>query len=90
MEIYIRVDGDRIADATFITDGCGSSMVCGSFAAELSQGRTLTEALDIDENMIKKRVGGLPKEDEHCAFLAASTLHEAVNNYMKKITQKGQ
>jgi hypothetical protein len=33
-------------------------------------------------------LGGLPEEDEHCAFLADETLQEAVIDYMLKTTRK--
>ena len=63
-------------------------MVCGSFASEMSIGKTPDELLSITGEAIMKKLGSLPQEDEHCAFLAAETLHEALNNYMIKQTQK--
>jgi nitrogen fixation NifU-like protein len=88
MEIFLRMDGDRVAEASFQTDGCGSSSVCGSFAAEMALGRTPDEILEITGDAITDKLGGLPKEDEHCAYLAAETLQEALNDYMIKVTQK--
>jgi nitrogen fixation NifU-like protein len=29
-------------------------------------------------------VGSFPKEEAHCAFLAAETLQDALNDYMRK------
>ena len=40
MEIYLKVDHGRIRQATFTTDGCGSSIVCASIAAELAANKT--------------------------------------------------
>ena len=34
--------------------------------------------------MILDILGGLPEEDRHCAFLAAETLQEALDDYMRK------
>jgi nitrogen fixation NifU-like protein len=34
MQIFLKFENDRVIDASYITDGCGSSNVCGSFAAE--------------------------------------------------------
>jgi len=39
MEIFLKFEEDKVKDATFQTDGCGSSLVCGSFAAELALGK---------------------------------------------------
>jgi nitrogen fixation protein NifU and related proteins len=83
MEIFLRFEDGRVAEASFQTDGCGSSAVCGSFAAEMARGKTPDELLDVTGEAILKRLGGLPKEDEHCAHLAGETLHEALGNYMK-------
>jgi nitrogen fixation NifU-like protein len=88
MEIFLRFEEDRVREATFQTDGCGSSTVCGSFAAELALGKSPDELVEITGEMILDVLGGLPKEDQHCAFLAADTLHESMNDYMIKEARK--
>ncbi|MBN1106514.1 MAG: iron-sulfur cluster assembly scaffold protein [Deltaproteobacteria bacterium] len=82
MEIFLRLDQDRVKEATFQTDGCGASTVCGSFAAEFALGKGAEELAEITGEGILDFLGGLPPEDRHCAFLAADTLHEAMNDYM--------
>ena len=84
MEIFLKFENDKVKEASFQTDGCGSSAVCGSFAAELSLGRSPDDVLDITGEAILKKAGGLPEEERHCAFLSAEALHEALNNYMIK------
>ncbi len=82
MEVFLIFEGDRVKRATFTTDGCGSSTVCGSFAVEMAVGKSAEQLCEITGEKILKRLGRFPKEDEHCAFLAEETLHEALNNYM--------
>lgn len=84
MQIFLKFQGERVAEARFQTDGCGSSTVCGSFAAELARGKTPDELSDISGETILDILGGLPEEDRHCAFLAAGTLQEALDSYMRK------
>ncbi len=84
MEIFLKFENDKVKEASFQTDGCGSSAVCGSFAAELCLGRSPDDVLDITGEAILKKAGGLPEEKRHCAFLSAEALHEALNNYMIK------
>jgi nitrogen fixation NifU-like protein len=84
MEIFLRFEEDRVKNATFQTDGCGSSTVCGSFAAEIAHGKNPDEIAEITGEMILEILGGLPKDNRHCAFLAAETLQEALNDYMRK------
>ena len=84
MEIFLKFEGDRVREASFQTDGCGSSMVCGSFAAEMAIGKTPDEIVGISGETILQRLGGLPEAEKHCAFLAAETLQEALDDYIKK------
>lgn len=87
MTLYVKFDGDRVCAASFETDGCGPSVVCASLAAELAVGKTAEEVLDIRDNEILAKAGQIPEDHHHCAFLAASTLHEAVNRYMRAARQ---
>jgi len=82
MQIFLKFENEKVKEASFKTDGCGSSAVCGSFAAELSLGKDPDEILDITGEAILKELGGLPEEDSHCAFLSADALQEALNDYM--------
>ena len=80
----------RVKEASFKADGCGSSIVCGSYAAEMSLGKNPDELLEITGEAILKELERLPKEDEHCAHLAAETLQEALNDHMIKQTGKNR
>lgn len=84
MQIFLRFENDKVKEATFQTDGCGSGTVCGSFAAELALGKGPDELVEITGETILKMIGGLPDEEQHCAFLAADTLQQALNSYMVK------
>lgn len=86
MEIFLKMEDDRVIQASYRTDGCSSSSICGSFAAELSIGKRAGEILDMSGKTILKETGRFPKEEEHCAHLAITTLKEAVNLYMRKLT----
>jgi nitrogen fixation NifU-like protein len=72
MEIYLRLDKEGTDKAairviSFMTDGCGSSVACGSMLT----------------TMVQIALGGLPQESAHCAFLAVHTLHEAILNWYR-------
>lgn len=88
MEIFLKFDAhDRVCDAAYLTDGCGSSTVCGSFAAEMTLGRTPDELTEITGEAVLEKIGRFPDDDQHCAFLAAATIQEALSLYMKKKIQ---
>ena len=82
MEIWLKVKNSTVADATFLTDGCGTSIASGSMATELAKGRSIPEVLKISQQDVLKALGGLPEESVHCAFLAANTLKAAVKDYL--------
>jgi len=84
MEIFLKFKDDRVTDAAYRTDGCGSSMICGSFAAEMAIGKTLEELTDITGDAVLAKLGTMPEKEQHCAFLAAATVQEALNQYMRK------
>ena len=84
MEIYLRIRNDHIEEASFFTDGCGSSVACGSMAAELAIGKDLDDVTEIEGDTILEALGGLPEEETHCAYLAAETLQVALHEWMSQ------
>lgn len=88
MEIFLKFDGNRVLNASFQTDGCGPTVVCGSYAAEMALGKTVDDLFEITGETILASLGGLPEEHEHCAFLAAASLHAAADDYMIKRARK--
>ena len=87
MVVYMKFENDRVSNAAFQTDGCAPTIICGSFAAELSLNKTPEEVMDISGEEIMDQFGGLPEENRHCATLAAGALYEAVHRYMVKQTK---
>jgi len=88
MEIYLKFENNRVSKASYFTDGCASSMVSGSFAAELTLGRDPDELSDITAETVLAAIGRLPEEDLHCATLAARTVQQALTNYMSELARK--
>lgn len=89
--LYLQFDGNRVTKASYTTDGCGSSSICGSFAAELAVGKNPDEIFDLTGEILLQEIGAFPTEEEHCAYLAVKSLQDAVNNYMiKKTAEKAE
>jgi nitrogen fixation NifU-like protein len=83
MEMFLQVKDDKIIECTFQTDGCGTTIVCGSVATELASGKPLLEALGVvSATAILRVLGGLPEDSVHCAQLAAETLRRALAEYL--------
>ncbi len=81
MEIYLRVNGRRIVEATFMTDGCGPTVACGSKLTTMIHGMPIGKAGELTKEDLLTALDGLPEESVHCAELAVNTLQEAIANY---------
>ena len=84
MSIWIKVVDGVIEQATFITDGCGTSIASASMITVLATGKLLEEAAGLGQNDVLSALGGLPTESEHCAKLASMTLREAIKDYERR------
>jgi nitrogen fixation protein NifU and related proteins len=81
VEIFLSIQQGKVVAASYETDGCLTSHAAASAAAELARGRTLKECFLVTREDILDFLGGLPADSEHCANLAAATLHKAIRNY---------
>jgi len=83
MEIFLKTKNDFITEATFLSDGCGATIACGSTVAEIARGKPFTKVLGlVNANEIIKRLDGLPKEHLHCADLASEAMRRALADYL--------
>ena len=81
MMFWLNIDDDVIKYATFTTDGCAPSIASGAMAARLAEGKPVRAAKGIEQQEILNALGGLPEDHAHCALLAATALHTAVDDY---------
>jgi nitrogen fixation NifU-like protein len=88
MSIWLRISGNKVVDASFLTDGCGTSRASGSMATEMAKGKSISEAEAISQQDILVALGGLPGESEHCALLAANTLKESIKDFLARKTNE--
>lgn len=85
MRLQIEVDEstDTIIDAKFKTFGCGSAIASSSLATEWLKGKTINEALTIDNMAIVEELA-LPPVKIHCSVLAEDAIKSAIADYKKK------
>jgi len=84
MEIFIKVEDDKIIDIKFKTFGCGSAIATSSMVTELAKGKHVDEASKITRNDVADELDGLPPQKMHCSNLAADALQAAIKNYKSK------
>ena len=76
--IYLRLAGDRIAEARFQTFGCGPAIAACSLLTEWAAGREREEAEEMTGEQLVALLGGLPADKVFCAELAISALRDAL------------
>lgn len=85
MRLQIEVDDSTgmITDAKFKTFGCGSAIASSSLATEWLKGKSVDDALKIDNMDIVEELS-LPPVKIHCSVLAEDAIKAAINDYRVK------
>ncbi len=85
MRLQIEVDDQTgiITDAKFKTFGCGSAIASSSLATEWLKGKSIDEAVGIDNMDIVEELN-LPPVKIHCSVLAEDAIKAAINDYRLK------
>ncbi len=85
MRLQIQVNDDTgvIEDAKFKTFGCGSAIASSSLATEWLKGKSIDEALAIDNMDIVEELA-LPPVKIHCSVLAEDAIKDAIKDYKEK------
>jgi len=85
MRLQVEIDDETgvIRDAKFKTFGCGSAIASSSLATEWLKGKTVDQALEIDNMDIVEELA-LPPVKIHCSVLAEDAIKSAIADYQKK------
>lgn len=85
MRLQIEVDESTgtIKDAKFKTFGCGSAIASSSLATEWLKGKSIDDALKIDNMDIVEELA-LPPVKIHCSVLAEDAIKAAIKDYQTK------
>jgi len=85
MRLQIQVDSASgiIEDAKFKTFGCGSAIASSSLATEWLKGKSIDQALEIDNMTIVEELA-LPPVKIHCSVLAEDAIKGAIADYKSK------
>ena len=85
MKLQIQVDPEteEIVDAKFKTFGCGSAIASSSLATEWVKGKSIDEAMSIQNTEIVEELS-LPPVKIHCSVLAEDAIKAAISDYKKR------
>lgn len=83
LQIAVNEETGLIEDAKFKTFGCGSAIASSSLATEWLKGKSIDDAMKIDNMDIVEELA-LPPVKIHCSVLAEDAIKSAINDYRKK------
>ena len=85
MKLQIQVDPEteEIVDAKFKTFGCGSAIASSSLATEWVKGKSIGDAMSIQNTEIVEELS-LPPVKIHCSVLAEDAIKAAISDYKKR------
>ena len=85
MKLQIQVDPEteEIVDAKFKTFGCGSAIASSSLATEWVKGKSIDDAMSIQNTEIVEELS-LPPVKIHCSVLAEDAIKAAISDYKNR------
>ena len=83
MKLQIKVENNQIVDAKFKTFGCGSAIASSSLATEWVKGKSVDDAMAIQNTEIVEELS-LPPVKIHCSVLAEDAIKAAISDYKNR------
>ena len=87
MKIYLKINGDKtIEDARYEITGCAGAISAAMAAVELVKGKTIEEALKINDGDVFTVLKNIPEKKHHCIQLAVKTMHQGIEEFKEQAT----
>jgi len=83
LQIEVNPETNEIVDAKFKTFGCGSAIASSSLATEWVKGKSIDQAMSIQNTEIVEELS-LPPVKIHCSVLAEDAIKAAISDYKSR------
>lgn len=87
MELWIKVDSERISNVKFISTGCAGALATSSMTTVLAMSKTIEEAKQITDHDVVAALQGVSRKDGDCSLSGVTALREAIRDYEQKCLQ---
>ncbi len=82
MRVYLKVNGNNlIDDVRYEITGCAGAISAAMAAVDLVKGKTIDEALEMNDGDVFKVLENIPEKKHHCIQLAVKTMHQGILEY---------
>jgi len=82
MKVYIKIDDNKlINDVRYEITGCAGAISAAMAAVDLVKGKTIDDALKMNDGDVFKVLKNIPEKKHHCIQLAVKTMHKGLKEY---------
>jgi nitrogen fixation NifU-like protein len=81
MEIYLKVNDDKIVNAKYQVMGCAGAISAAMAVVDMIKGKSVKEAKQMVDGDIFRVLEEIPAKKHHCIQLAVKTLHKGLDDY---------
>jgi len=82
--LYVKLDGDRVANASYQTYSCPNAIACGSWVTRWMEGRSPDVLAQLTADDLERVLGGLPLGKQHCAAMAVTALQSILQQWSEE------
>lgn len=84
MKVYLKVEEGLIDDVRYEITGCAGAISAAMAAVDLVKGKTIDEALQMNDGDVFKVLENIPAKKHHCIQLAVKTMHQGIQEYKNR------
>lgn len=82
MKIYLKVDKNNVVqDAKYEIAGCAGAISAAMATVDLVKGKTVEQALKINDGDVFRVLESIPEKKHHCIQLAVKTMHLGLEEF---------
>jgi len=83
LEMWINFnEQEKVQEIAYLTEGCLSTVACGSAVCSLAMGKDLKGLMAITFQDVDQELDGLPQDSQHTIKIALEALHACVADYI--------
>ena len=87
MKVYLKINGDNIIkDVRYEITGCAGAISAAMAAVDLVKGKTIEEALAMNDGDVFNVLENIPEKKHHCIQLAVKTMHKGIEEFRTRET----
>jgi len=85
MRVYLKMDDHNlIDDVRYEITGCAGAISAAMAAVDLVKGKTIDDALKMNDGDVFKVLENIPEKKHHCIQLAVKTMHQGILEYKNR------